>query len=95
MIMLKTGSLFLILYGLCQIPLAQGQTQRKNETMETTQTWKSQESGAATEESQRGTQENPAQNHSGLVDNKGKTVLYAHIPPQDQVNDFVFYCYVG
>ncbi|CAL8282434.1 unnamed protein product [Gadus morhua 'NCC'] len=46
MMMLKTGSLFLILYGLCQIPLAQGQTPRKDETMETTQTWKSQESGA-------------------------------------------------
>ncbi|CAL8383219.1 unnamed protein product [Gadus morhua 'NCC'] len=46
MMMLKTGSLFLILYGLCQIPLAQGQNPRKDETMETTQTWKSQESGA-------------------------------------------------
>ncbi|CAL8310870.1 unnamed protein product [Gadus morhua 'NCC'] len=46
MMMLETGSLFLILYGLCQIPLAQGQTPRKDETIETTQTWKSQESGA-------------------------------------------------
>ncbi|CAL8282622.1 unnamed protein product [Gadus morhua 'NCC'] len=46
MMMLKMGSLFLILYRLCQILLAQGQITRKDETMETTQTWKSQESGA-------------------------------------------------
>ncbi|CAL8346975.1 unnamed protein product [Gadus morhua 'NCC'] len=45
--MLKMGSLFLILYGLCQISLAQAQIPRKDETMDTTQTWKSQESGAA------------------------------------------------
>ena len=38
---------------MCQIPLAQGQTPRKDETTETTQTWKSQESGAGTEGSQR------------------------------------------
>ena len=77
---------------MCQISLAQAQTPRKDETTGTTQTWKGQELGGGrpTEESQRGTQDNPAQNHSGLVDNKGKTVLYAHIPPQDQVNDFVF-----
>ncbi|CAL8237610.1 unnamed protein product [Boreogadus saida] len=43
---LKMGSLFLILYGLCQISLAQAQIPRKDETMDTTQTWKSQESGA-------------------------------------------------
>ncbi|CAL8357647.1 unnamed protein product [Gadus morhua 'NCC'] len=53
MMMLETGSLFLILYGLCQIPLAQRQTPRKDETMETTQTWKSQESGAGLAEWQR------------------------------------------
>ncbi|CAL8236913.1 unnamed protein product [Boreogadus saida] len=29
--MLKSGGLLLILYGLCQIPLAQGQTPRKDE----------------------------------------------------------------
>ncbi|CAL8339524.1 unnamed protein product [Boreogadus saida] len=34
MMMLKMGSLFLILYGLGQIPLAQGQITRKDETME-------------------------------------------------------------
>ncbi|CAL8349462.1 unnamed protein product [Boreogadus saida] len=90
MMMLKTGSLFLILYGLCQIPLAQGQTPRKDETMETTQTWKSRESGAGTEGSQRETQDNPAPTHSGLVNNKGKIVLYAQIPPQNQVKEFVF-----
>ncbi|CAL8386535.1 unnamed protein product [Boreogadus saida] len=44
--MLKMASLLLILYGLGQIPLAQGQDPRKDETTETTQTWKSQESGA-------------------------------------------------
>ncbi|CAL8288730.1 unnamed protein product [Boreogadus saida] len=47
--MLKSGGLLLILYGLCQIPLAQGQTPRKDETQETTQTWKSQEAEAGTE----------------------------------------------
>ena len=86
----ETGSLFLILYGLCQIPLAQGQTPRKNETMETTQTWKSQESGAGTEGSLRETQDNPAPTHSGIVNKKGKIDLYAQIPPQNQVNEFVF-----
>ncbi|CAL8391775.1 unnamed protein product [Gadus morhua 'NCC'] len=45
MMMLKTGSLFLILYGLCQISLAQAQTPRKDETTGTTQTWKGQELG--------------------------------------------------
>ncbi|CAL8338636.1 unnamed protein product, partial [Boreogadus saida] len=90
MMMLKTGSPFLILYGLCQIPLAQGQTPRKDETTETTQTWKSQETGAGTEGSQRGTQDNPAPTHSGLVNKKGKIVLYAQIPPQNQVNLFTF-----
>ncbi|CAL8370640.1 unnamed protein product [Boreogadus saida] len=65
--MLKTGSLLLILYGWCQIPLAQGQTPRKDETTETTQTWKNQETGAGTEGSQRGTQDDPTPTNSGLV----------------------------
>ena len=90
MMMLKTGSLFLILCGLCQIPLAQGQTPRKDETTETTQTWKSQESGAGTEGSLRETQDNPAPTHSGIVNKKGKIVLYAQIPPQNRVNLFMF-----
>ncbi|CAL8380036.1 unnamed protein product [Boreogadus saida] len=47
MTMLKMASLLLILYTrLRQIPLAQGQIPRKDETTETTQTWKSQESVA-------------------------------------------------
>ena len=58
--------------------------------MEITQTWKSQESGAGTEGSQRGTQDKPAPTHSGLVNKKGKIVLYAQVPPQNQVNEFVF-----
>ena len=58
--------------------------------METTQTWKSQESGAGTEGSLRETQDNPAPTHSGIVNKKGKIVLYAQIPPRDQVNEFVF-----
>ena len=58
--------------------------------MEISQTWKSQESGAGTEGSQRGTQDKPAPTHSGLVNKKGKIVLYAQIPPQNQVNEFVF-----
>ncbi|CAL8302075.1 unnamed protein product [Gadus morhua 'NCC'] len=44
--MLKLANLLLILYGLGQIPLAQGLIPRKTETTETTQTWNSQESGA-------------------------------------------------
>ncbi|CAL8357963.1 unnamed protein product [Gadus morhua 'NCC'] len=58
--------------------------------METTQTWKSQESGAVTEGSLRERQDNPAPAHSGTFNKKGKTVLYAQIPPQNQVNEFVF-----
>ena len=90
MMMLKMGSLLLILYGLCQISLAQAQTPRKGETTETTQTWKGQELGAGTEGSQRETQDNPAPAHSGTFNKKGKIVLYAQIPPRDQVNEFVF-----
>ena len=58
--------------------------------METTQTWKSQESGAGTEGSLRETQDNPAPTHSGIVNKKGKIVLYAQIPLQNRVNEFVF-----
>ena len=88
--MLKMASLLLILYGLGQIPLAQGQDPRKDETTETTQTWKSQESGAGTEGSVRETQENPALTHSGIVQKEDRIVLYAQIPLKNQVNEFVF-----
>ncbi|CAL8286270.1 unnamed protein product [Boreogadus saida] len=47
--MRKMASLLLILYGLGQIPLAQGQILRNDETMEITPTWNGQESGAGTE----------------------------------------------
>jgi hypothetical protein len=58
--MLKMASLLLILYGLSQIPLAQGQILGKDETTETTRSWNSQESGAGTEGSVRETHDNPA-----------------------------------
>ena len=84
---LKLANLLLILYGLGQIPLAQGLIPRKTETTETTQTWNSQESGAGTEGSLRETQDNPALSHSGIVKKEERIVLYAQIPPQNRVNE--------
>ena len=75
--MLKMASLLLILYRLGQIPLAQGQIPRNDETMETMQTWNGQESGAGTEGSVRETQNNPALTHSGIVNKEDRIVLYA------------------
>jgi hypothetical protein len=88
--MLKMASLLLILYRLGQIPLAQGQIPRNDETMETMQTWNGQESGAGTEGSVRETQNNPALTHSGIVSKDDGTVLYAQIPLQNHVNEIVF-----
>ncbi|CAL8389018.1 unnamed protein product [Boreogadus saida] len=73
--MLKSGGLLLVLYGLCQIPLAQGQTPRKDETPETTQTWKSQEAEADTEGRRRETQDEPAPTNSGLLLNPNKETI--------------------
>ena len=80
--MRKMASLLLILYGLGQIPLAQGQILRNDETMEITQTWNGQESGAGTEGSVRETRNNPALTHSGIANKDNGIVIYAQIPPQ-------------
>ena len=84
-------SLLLILYGLGQIPLAQGQILGKDETTETTQNWNSQESGAGTEGSVRETQDNPALTHSGIVKKEERRVLYAEIPLQNRVNEQIMF----
>ncbi|CAL8256312.1 unnamed protein product [Arctogadus glacialis] len=46
--MLKVVSLFLVLYSLRQISLAQGRIPRNNGIKETTHSWNGQESGAGT-----------------------------------------------
>ena len=62
--------------------------------METTQTWKSQETGAGTEGSLRETQDNPAPTHSGIVNKEERMVLYAQIPKPNLMNLCLLLCEV-
>ena len=84
--------MLLILYGIWQIPLAQGWSQVKGEKPVTWQTWNNQVSEDNTGESMKGLQKQPVQRYLGKVSKlrekrSDKVILYVMIPPQEFEND--------